>query len=198
MIKTIVEVIAVSISLLFSSLCLAEENPSDNFPVGGGRTLTQAEVAYNEGHNIYAVNDPRSAPKTQDEIAENNFAQANMGRDAQGNAVVIPKATGQRQIISSRRVVNEQGQIEGIPDANEIAERKALLKAHKEKDARNIAGMTRWGEDDPVQSAETEAKMKEASAKADKEAQDKIERFEKDAENYRASMKTLVSLEKTK
>ena len=122
-----------SILFLYSAIGLAEDNPSNQHPVGGGRVLTQAEVSYNEAHKIYAVNDERRRPPTPDEIAEDSFAQANMGRDAQGNAVLNAPKTGKRQIISSRLAITPDGQFEGIPTVTELDEHRAVLEKVKER-----------------------------------------------------------------
>lgn len=192
-------VLFVCIPLLFSSFCLAEElTPEQSASIQQQIQAQLNDPALNQQKlEEYKQYEARKASRTPDEVAEERFNEQNMIINERGEREVRPQATGQRQIISSRLVVNEQGQIEGIPDENERAVRKEMLKEIKKRDANNIAGMKRWNEqDDPVQTAETEAKMKEASAKADKETQDKIDQWEKDAEDYRKSMKTLVSIEK--
>jgi hypothetical protein len=196
--------LALSFLIFSSTVCFAEldpNNPSTKYPVGGGRILTQEEVAYNEAHGIYAVNDKRAKPQTADEIAEGKFAQENMGRDAQGNCVVIPPKTGQRQVISSRLALTPDGQLEGIPTNSELAEHRqaiAKVRAQNEKNARE-AGL--HFEDLPEEKEKIEKKILDLSEESLKASDDKVKEWDKDKKGETAKYeapKVFVSYETQK
>lgn len=192
--------LVLSFLFLSSSLCFAEldpNNPSSKYPVGGGRVLTQEECAYNEAHGIYAVNDKRAKPLTADQVAEFKFADENMGRDAQGNAVVIPKATGKRQVISSRLALTPDGQLEGIPTGDEMAEhRKAIAEVRKRnQDNARKAGL--HFEDLPEEKEKIGKGIVEEGEKHLQKAEERLAQNEKDkkGETEQYQYKTLVSFE---
>jgi len=204
MIKVIVVSIIVLFLCLFSSTCFAGRintgSPSDKYPVGGGRILTAEECAWNEAHGIYAIGDPRRPPQTADEIAEGRFADQNMIVNEQGDCEVRPKATGQRQVISSRLAVNENGQLEAIPTNGELEQQKTKLEEIREHNQKAFeeAGLRLKGDPEAKKSEEARQAIKDMQDSGVASWQAQIDQWERDksGETPIYNYKAFVSYEK--
>ena len=185
-------IILLSFLLLSPTVCSAQKLEGD--------IMTPDQVAEAKAKGYKFCDGTNETP---DEIAESRFAHDNMIINAQGNRELKIPVTGQRQIISNRLAVNENGQLEGIPDDNEFIQQRKTLQAIKErnKQAFEEAGLRLNG--DP-QRDKQERENKEGRALgeiAEKRGQDVIDQWEKDKKGETpryVPQKALVSYETIK